>query len=241
MKTTKSSKKAAKAKAAKSSKKTAKAATAAKSKKMTRAKDEDSRRRRRQRRQSSCNLPCSRIQKMQPRLLLKKFPLKPSVHSWDAIFPNIRPDSGTKISENFPGTKLAIFSAPSLAIYVQIVGQKSLAQTRPDSGTKIPESFLEQNCQFFFGRHLWQYSGTKISENFPGTKFLYVQIVGQKSLAQIRPDSGTKIPESFLVQNCQFFGCHLWQYSGTKISENFPVGNIHPDSGTEAPGTNTPR
>ena len=47
--------------------------------------------------------------------------------------------------------------------------------------------------------------GHKISENFPGTKFLYVQIVGQKSLAQIRPDSGTKIPENFLVQNCQFF------------------------------------
>ena len=140
MKTTKSSKKAAKAKAAKSSKKTAKAATAAKSKKMTRAKDKDSRRRMRQRRQSSCNLPCSRIQKMQPRLLLKKFPLKPSVHSWDAIFPNIRPDSGTKISEKFPGTKF---------LHVQIVGQKPLAQIRPDSGTKIPESFLEQNCQFF--------------------------------------------------------------------------------------------
>ena len=88
-------------------------------------------------------------QKVQPRLLLKKVLLKPNVHSWDAIFPNIRPDSGTKISENFPGTKLAIFSAPSLAIYVQIVGQKSLAQIRPDSGTKIPESFLVQNCQFF--------------------------------------------------------------------------------------------
>ena len=34
-------------------------------------------------------------QKVQPRLLLKKVLLKPNVHSWDAIFPNIRPDSGT--------------------------------------------------------------------------------------------------------------------------------------------------
>ena len=91
-----------------------------------------------------------------------------------------------------------------LAIYVQIVGQKPWHKYAQIVGQKSLKIFWN-NIVNFFGRHLWLYSGTKISENFPGTKFLYVQIVGQKSLAQIRPDSGTKVPESFLAQNCQFF------------------------------------
>ena len=126
---------------------------------------------------------------MQPRLLLKKFPLKPSVHSWDAIFPNIRPDSGTKISENFPGTKF---------LYVQIVGQKPWHKYAQIVGQKSLKVFWNKIVNFF-GRHLWQYSGTKLSENFPVGNIRPDS--GTEALAQIRPDSGTKIPENFLEQH----------------------------------------